>query len=64
MGGKHKKIKGMNVTYPLNRENRNLCHISGQEKSDDDYEKLADLIVEVTTQLLYGDLIDKWLEIN
>ncbi|SDA48498.1 hypothetical protein [Methanobrevibacter millerae] len=32
--------------------------------SDDDYKELTDLIVEVRTQLLDDNLIDKWLEIN
>lgn len=39
-------------------------HFPARRKSDDNYKELADLIVEVRTQLLDDNLIDKWLEIN
>lgn len=39
-------------------------HFPARRKSDDNYKELADLIVEVRTQLLDDNMIDKWLEIN
>ena len=39
-------------------------HFPARRKRDDNYKELADLIVEVRTQLLDDNLIDKWLEIN
>ncbi|WP_296894119.1 hypothetical protein [uncultured Methanobrevibacter sp.] len=38
-------------------------HFPANRKSDEDYLELVDLIVEVRTELLDDNLIDRWLEI-